>query len=228
MTDDSQSAFSNGRIIHAFVQAGGRSSRMGADKAWLEINGHPMIEYTLAAAKPVATSLSIIISADNPNVERYARLAELWRAQLFFDLHNHQGPLGGIHTALKRCDAGDAALVLACDLPFLNSEFLALLCQKHKSGAGNITVPLDAHGRLQPLAAIYDQSCLFAVEKQLAARQLRVDRLFDVMPTEMIPFFDFAHLPDAPQFFLNLNSPQDLAENLPENLNADLPFVVKP
>lgn len=202
--------------IHAFLQAGGRSSRMGADKAWLEVDGRPMIESVLAAAAPVAGDLSVIISRDNPNAERYGQLAAGSGAQLLFDMHDHLGPLGGIHTALKNCDEEDAALVLACDLPLLTPEFLALLCQTHQSGAANITVPMDAEGRLQPLAAIYDQSCLAAVEAQLAARRLRVDRLFDVVPAARIAFSDFAHLPGAAQFFLNLNSPEDLA------------FVVKP
>ena len=217
MTDRSQR-------IHTFIQAGGRSSRMGTDKAWLEINGRPMIEHVLAAAEPVAASLSIIISADNPNAGRYRKLAEERGARLLYDLHDHQGPLGGIHTALKQCVAGEAALVLACDLPFLTTDFFSLLCSIHhrrnpQSAIRNpqfVTVPLDAEGRLQPLAAIYDQACLPAVEAQLAARRLRVDWLFDVVPTQQIAFSDFAHLPGAPQFFLNLNSPEDLS------------FVVKP
>src|SRR5215210_6020440 len=106
-------------VAHAFIQAGGRSSRMGTDKAWVEINGQPLIEYVLAAAQPIVGSLSIIINAANSNADRYARLSEHWDARLLDDLHDHQGPLGGIHTALKNCDVGSAALILACDLPFL-------------------------------------------------------------------------------------------------------------
>jgi molybdopterin-guanine dinucleotide biosynthesis protein A len=189
---------------------------MGADKAWVEISGRPLIERVLSAARPVAASLSIIISADNPNIERYRTLAAASGARLLFDLHDHRGPLGGIHTALANCGAGDAALNLACDLPFLSAEFLALLCQKHRSGPANVTVPLDAEGRLQPLAAIYDQACLAAVEAQLAASRLRVDQLFDVVPIQRLVVSDFAHLPGAAHFFVNLNSPEDLS------------FVVKP
>lgn len=210
MTDNTDLA------TQAFIQAGGQSSRMGTDKAWIEINGQPLIEHVIAAVEPVAAGLSVIISADNPNAKGYARLAQEHGARLLFDLHDHLGPLGGIHTALKSCDAGEAALILACDLPFLASEFLALLCQKHQNSEAQITVPMDAEGRLQPLVAIYSQDCLAAVEEQLAAGRLRVDRLFDLVLTARIAFSDFAHLPGAPQFFLNLNSPEDM------------PFVVKP
>lgn len=184
---------------------------MGEDKAWLAVSGRPMIESLLSAAAPVAGDLSITINRDNPTPERYGQLAATCGARLLFDLHDHQGPLGGIHTALKSCEAGEAALILACDLPFLTAEFLVLLCQKHEENAARVTVPLDAEGRLQPLAAIYDQSCLAAIEEQLAAGRLRVDRLFDVLPTARMNFSTFAHLPGARRFFLNLNSPEDLA-----------------
>ena len=123
--------------VHAFIQAGGRSSRMGTDKAWLEINGRAMIEHVLAAAEPVAASLSIIINQTNPNADRYRQLAEKWNARLIYDLHDHKGPLGGIHTALsvlnRDCEgAAASALILACDLPFLTSEFLSFLCRQHQ------------------------------------------------------------------------------------------------
>ncbi len=195
--------------IQVFIQAGGRSSRMGADKSWLEINGRPMIEHVLAAARPVAAGLSIVIHPDNPNAARYGELAQRWRASLLKDLHDHQGPLGGIHTALANCRAGQAALILACDLPFLTTEFLEFLCRKHHARAAQATVPLGADGRLQPLAAIYEQSCLAAVEEKLARQELKVERLLDIVRTERIAFQEFAHLPGAAKFFLNLNTRED-------------------
>jgi molybdopterin-guanine dinucleotide biosynthesis protein A len=195
--------------IRVFIQAGGRSSRMGTDKAWLEINGRPMIECVLAAADSVAASLSIIIHPANPNAERYRKLAKQWNARLLDDLHDHQGPLGGIHTALKACGEGESALSLACDLPFLTADFLDFLCQEHQRRKAQVTVPLGRDGRLQPLTAIYDQSCLAVVENRLALRELKVDRLFGFVRTEQIAFQEFAHLPGAPNFFLNINTMLD-------------------
>ena len=203
--------------IQAFIQSGGRSSRMGTDKAWLEINGQPMIEHALAAADPVAASLSIVINRANPNADRYRELAAKWNARLLFDLHDHKGPLGGIHTALKHCGETEAALILACDLPFLTSEFLSFLYKTHHvinptsniQHPTSITVPTDQDGRMQPLAAIYDQACLPVIEKMLAADRLKVDRLFEEVPTRVIPFSEIAELDRAERFFLNLNTPAD-------------------
>src|SRR5215510_10770616 len=118
--------------IKGFIQAGGRSSRMKLDKAWLEIDGVPMIERAVAAAKPAAGRLGIIVNAANPRIERYERLAESCDARLIFDLHEHLGPLGGIHTALAHCGANEPALILACDLPFMTTEFLSFLCNVHQ------------------------------------------------------------------------------------------------
>src|SRR5215475_4926928 len=89
--------------IRGFIQAGGRSSRMKRDKAWIEIEGAPMIERVIAAARPAVDRLGIIVNAANPQVERYEKLADSCDAMLIFDLHEHLGPLGGIHTALAHC-----------------------------------------------------------------------------------------------------------------------------
>lgn len=203
--------------IHVFIQSGGRSSRMGTDKAWLEINGRPMIEHVLAAAKPIAASLSIVINQANPNADRYRQLAAKWNARLLFDLHDHKGPLGGIHTALKACEENESALILACDLPFITTEFLSFLCKAHQAETQHsalntqhfITVPTDQDGRLQPLAAIYGQACLPAIEEMLAADRLKVDRLFEEVSTQLINLGETVSSPIKKNLFSNLNSPED-------------------
>lgn len=201
----------SGTIIHAFIQAGGRSSRMGTDKAWLEINGRPMMEHVLAAAQPVSASLSIVIHSANPNADRYRELAARWNARLLYDLHDHKGPLGGIHTALKACGKNEAALILPCDMPFLTTEFLSFLCNAHHSRNRQfITVPTDQDGRLQPLAAIYSPTCLPAIEEMLATNRLKVDRLFEQLPTQIIFFEVIVSLAGSELLFQNMNSSRDL------------------
>ncbi len=194
-------------LQRGFIQAGGRSSRMGRDKAWLEIEGRPMIEWVIAAARPVVERLGVVINAANPQVERYERLAESCDADLIFDLHEHRGPLGGIHTALTNCAENESALILACDLPFITTGFLSFLSDLHQSGKRQaVTVPLDQSLRLQPLAAIYDRSLEATVGRMLAANDLKVDRLYSRVSTRQVSFAEFAHLPGAERFFTNLNT----------------------
>jgi molybdopterin-guanine dinucleotide biosynthesis protein A len=218
MNTEQQSTTRNPQsAIRGFIQAGGRSSRMRRDKAWLEIDGVPMIERAVAAAKPAAGRLGIIVNAANPQIERYQKLAESWDARLILDLHEHLGPLGGIHTALSHCGAGESALVLACDLPFITTEFLSFLCDVHQTrnpqsairNPQSITVPLDQSNRLQPLAAIYDQSLEATAGQMLAANELRVDLLYSRVSTRPVGFAEFAHLRDAERFFINVNTPEE-------------------
>jgi molybdopterin-guanine dinucleotide biosynthesis protein A len=186
---------------------------MNRDKAWLEIDGVPMIERTLAAAGPVAGRLGIIVNAANPQIERYEKLAGSFGAKLIFDMHEHLGPLGGIHTALAHCGADESALILACDLPFITSEFLSFLRDIHQTeNPQSITVPLDQSNRLQPLAAIYNPSVGAlegTVERMLAANELKVDLLYSRVSTRRAPFAEFAHLPEAERFFINVNTPEE-------------------
>ncbi len=200
-----------------FIQAGGKSSRMGSDKAWIEVEGRPMIERALAAAASVADQLGVIINPATQARERYEELSAKWNAQLIADLHDHRGPLGGIHTALCHGQIRNEgktepanALILACDLPFVTTDFLSLLVQIHESEANDFTAPVDRAGTLQPLAAIYSPSCLQPVERLLAANLLRVDRICDLVRTRKVLFEEFAHLPEAKRFLVNINSPADL------------------
>jgi molybdopterin-guanine dinucleotide biosynthesis protein A len=183
---------------------------MKQDKAWLEVDGAPMIERVVAAAGPAAGRLGIIVNAANPQIERYERLAESCDAGLIFDLHEHLGPLGGVHTALAHCGAGESALILACDLPFITTDLLTFLCGVHQGeNPQSITVPLDQSNRPQPLAAIYDQSLEATVGQMLAANELRVDLLYSRVSTRLISFAEFANLRDAERFFINVNTPEE-------------------
>jgi molybdopterin-guanine dinucleotide biosynthesis protein A len=202
---------------------------MKRDKAWLEIDGVPMIERAVAAAGPAAERLGIIVNAANPQIEQYKRLAESSDARLILDLHEHLGPLGGIHTALAHCGAGDSALILACDLPFITTELLSFLCDVHQSentqseipkseirnpqfairNPQSITVPLDQSNRLQPLVAIYDQSLEAVVGQMLAANELKVELLHSRVSTRRVGYAEFAHLRDAERFFINVNTQEE-------------------
>jgi molybdopterin-guanine dinucleotide biosynthesis protein A len=139
---------------------------------------------------------------------------------------------------LSNCAPNQSALILACDLPFLTPELLALLIRIHlgedqsdpTSGpppginveaAGitrprftwppQITWPEDQNGRVQPLAGIYTSSCLPAVEELLAEDLLRITGLIGRVSTRTVLFREVAHLPRAERFFLNLNTPNDLS-----------------
>jgi molybdopterin-guanine dinucleotide biosynthesis protein A len=196
----------------AAIQAGGRSLRMGEDKAWLLIDGRPMIEHVLAAAQTVAEQLVIVINSANPNLARYEQLAVQWETKLLFDLHDHRGPLGGIETVLQQCGGDESALILACDLPFLTAEFLQLLHTIHTAEQNDLTVPLDRAKRPQMLAAMYAASCLSQVSALLAAEELKVRWLQTRVKTRRVRFAEYEHLAQAERLLSNVNLPADFKD----------------
>ena len=196
--------------IKGFIQAGGRSSRMGHDKAWLEIGGSPMIERVLNAMRPVTDKISIVVNSKNPNHKIYEELAGKWDLEIIDDLHDHRGPLGGIDTALGSCLKHESALILACDLPFITPVFLSFLCNKHLEDYRQVvTVPLDQEQRLQPLSAVYHRSCRRSIKQMLAHNELKVDLLYSRVRVRRVDFDEFAHLPGAGHFFSNVNTMEE-------------------
>jgi molybdopterin-guanine dinucleotide biosynthesis protein A len=180
-----------------FVTAGGKSSRMGRDKAWLEFDGATMIARVVAALRPVTESVTII--ANSPE---YARL----NLPVVADTHIGIGPLEAIRTALA--NSRQPRVVLAgCDLPFVTPQLFTHLL--HAGGDAQAVVPLDDGGRLEPLCAIYSTAALEAVTELIANGERKVSRLFQRIPTRLVAFSELQHLAGARLFFENINSPQD-------------------
>jgi molybdopterin-guanine dinucleotide biosynthesis protein A len=180
-----------------FVTAGGRSSRMGSDKAWLELGGQTMIERVIAAVAPVTSSVAII--ANDP---QYARLG----LPVFADTNRGVGPLEAIRTALV--NSSTSRVVLAgCDLPFVTSELFSFLLGLE--GGHQTVVPLSREGLLEPLCAVYSTESLAVVTELIASGERKVQRLFDRVPTRFLAFGEISHLPGAELFFENVNTRQE-------------------
>lgn len=185
--------------VSAFVTAGGRSSRMGQDKAWLDLGGRAMIEHVIAALVPVTTNVAIIANSSD-----YRRLG----LPVFSDSHIGIGPLEAIRTALANATTARVILV-GCDLPFVTSNLFQLLVSS--SGDHQATVPVGADENLEPLCAIYCIDALPAVTDLITSGERKVSRLFDRVRTRFVRFEELSHLPGSELFFENINSPEDYA-----------------
>jgi molybdenum cofactor guanylyltransferase len=182
-----------------FITAGGRSSRMGTDKAWLELGGRAMIEQVIAALAPVASSVAII--ANSPE---YARLG----LPLFADKQTGVGPLEAIRTALAN-SATSRIVLVGCDLPFVTEDLFRFLF--NIPGDHQAVVPVGADGKLEPLCAIYAAEVLPLVTNLIAGGGRKVSLLFDLIPIRVVPFDELRHLKGAELFFENVNTPEDYA-----------------
>jgi molybdopterin-guanine dinucleotide biosynthesis protein A len=130
-----------------FVLAGGKSSRMGRDKAALPLGGRTLLEHIADAVNEAAGSVTLIGPA-YPGVNIPA----------VPDLHPGLGPLGGIHTALMSSHA-EWNLILACDLPRISAPFLTALMSAAEASGADCLIPAGPSGRLEPLCAAYRRGC---------------------------------------------------------------------
>jgi molybdopterin-guanine dinucleotide biosynthesis protein A len=130
--------------VGGFVLAGGASSRMGRDKALMELGGLPLIVRAAKLLEPLVGPPIVIAPAG-----RYQELG----LPIVPDDHAGFGPLGGIATAL-RLAASPWNLVVGCDLPFLTAEWLGYLIERAKASAADAVLPENERG-LEPLCAMY-------------------------------------------------------------------------
>jgi molybdopterin-guanine dinucleotide biosynthesis protein A len=182
----------------AVVLAGGRSSRLGQDKAFLRINGQFLIERILE--KLAQLSDEVIVVAND--IEKY----EQFEAVVVGDVFPGKGALGGIYSGL-RAATRDRSLVVACDMPFLNLSLL----QYMQGLAPRYDVVIPRLGRLtEAVHAVYSRNCLPFIEKQLQAGDLRIVSFFPQVRVRYVDddemdIFDPKHLS-----FFNINSQADL------------------
>jgi len=183
--------------VAAFVVAGGKSTRMGADKAFLELGGQTLLARALALSASVCGEVRI--AGDRQRFFSFARVVE--------DIYPGRGPLAAIQAALV---AGIAQLnlMLAVDLPFMEPRFLSyLLAESSRTGA-LVTVPRIG-GKWQPLCAVYRPEFSALAEESLRKRKNRVDALFERTETRIIGDQEFTHAGFSPLIFRNLNTPEE-------------------
>lgn len=138
--------------FEGFVLAGGKSLRMGEDKAFLQIENETFLERAIATLSTVCENrVKIVLSQNQTNlIEKLPP-----NIPYIFDIFENRGALGGIYTALKNCET-KYAVILAVDLPLVTPEAIKKLAEVTLSNNKFIaTVPRQLDGRLQPLSAIY-------------------------------------------------------------------------
>lgn len=189
------------RDVTAFILAGGKSTRMGRDKAFVAHNGRTLLARALDLARSLTANVRIVGSP-----EKFAAFAPVIE-----DIFPGCGPLGGIHAALQ-ASATELNLMLAVDTPFLSPAFLQYLTRRaHDAPEAVVTLPV-ADGRRQPLCAIYRPEFAVPAEKALRSGRNRIDILFEEVPTRVIEAPELEAAGFSPTIFRNLNTPEDLAE----------------
>jgi molybdopterin-guanine dinucleotide biosynthesis protein A len=170
-----------------FVLAGGRSSRMGRDKALLPWHGRTLLEQVAEVVRQAAGDVTVI------GHESYRSLG----LRVIPDAIPDRGPLGGLLTALDASDA-DRVLLVACDMPEVTVGLLTGLL----SGEADAVVA-EAEGRLHPLCAVYHRRVLPKVNAAIRGRSLKMHDFLSHIAVQRWPVSDA-------KLLINMNTPEDM------------------
>ncbi len=180
----------------AIILSGGKSSRMGQDKALLPFWGKPIIKHVLKNLLKLTNK--VIISA---NSHDYAFIKQ----PQVPDIYKEQGPLAGIHASLKATKTG-FAFIATCDVPLVSPELYLYLLENHVEGLDAVVAVHK--GQVHPLIGIYSKANIEKIERALeqgkrsVIHYLKDQNVRYVEIDSSLPFYS-EHL------FLNLNSPEE-------------------
>ncbi|WP_066637665.1 molybdenum cofactor guanylyltransferase [Desulfolucanica intricata] len=186
--------------IAAVILAGGKSSRMGTDKAFLTLGEHKMIEYVLNELTIIFKNILIVSNQD----EKFSNLG----VPVVKDIIPNCGPLSGIHSGLINAKK-DYIFVTGCDMPFISGSLIQYMIDKLKNGGFDVLIP-KVGNYMEPLFAIYSKMCIKPIEKNLAFGKLKV---LDFLPEVQVGYIskeEISSLVDLEKVFININTPKEL------------------
>jgi molybdopterin-guanine dinucleotide biosynthesis protein A len=180
--------------ISGFILAGGRSSRMGTDKALLPFQEKPLLKHMINLIEPICDI--VVISGQNSGYSNFG-------VEIVPDLYTQCGPIAGIYSSLKH-SVSDWNLLVSVDVPFINEELLQYLISE--TGDYDCVVPKHRLG-VEPLIGLYRRRILPEVEGMIEQGDYKIIRLLSQVNTR---YLDCNSLVDKyPRLFMNINRPED-------------------
>jgi molybdenum cofactor guanylyltransferase len=185
------------------ILAGGGSTRMPGDKAFMEVSGRRVIDIQLEVIRGVFDETLIVGNAERLDSlfvysERGARVAE--------ESVEGKGPLGGLLSGLLLSSSREN-FVLACDMPFVRREGVGMVLKELKGF--QVAVP-ETPGGLEPLHAAYTRDCAGVIERQMEGGDFKVSAFFEKVRVNYIPWRRMLEADPTGRMLLNINSPADM------------------
>ncbi len=183
--------------ISGVILAGGESQRMGSDKSLLPIQGARFIDHIYARLSSLFDEVLIVTNSP----ELYQDLP----CRKVPDIYLKQGALAGIHAGLSQAQH-PRAFVVGCDMPFVSEKMVRKICSHAKQG--DLILPLSSKGH-EPLHALYEKSCLPAMEQVLDAGHKRIMKFFSQVRVVEISAAELLSLDPQEKSFCNVNTPDE-------------------
>jgi len=186
--------------ITGIILAGGSSKRYGQDKAFLKIGNTRLIDSIL---QEMHTVFKRVILITNEKVKY-----EYLEIPMFEDLVKGFGPLGGIYTGLMSIP-DQAGFFVACDMPHINRQLVRYMVDI--KGNHRAVVPAVAD-KIEPLHAIYFQSCLKPIKHLIDTNRYQVRLFFDSIPVRYVKEDEIRRFCCPSKAFLNINTPDEFSK----------------
>ncbi len=194
----------NSQRVTGIILAGGKSSRLGRDKAWEDVGGQRIIDRVIGALQ--SSCDEVLIIGDRP--ERQNELSLPKCIQYRSDDLKGRGSIGGLYTGLKAADTL-WSLVVACDMPFISRELIRFMLSMISKNRCDAIVPI-INGRYQPTHALYNSTCIPFIEKNISSGNFRMDSYFDEIYLDEISEDVINSIKGAELSFFNVNTEDDL------------------
>lgn len=185
--------------VSAAILAGGKSSRMGKNKALLEVRSCRIIDHALNELHQVSDDVLLI--TNSPEVYNDINVRTV------ADILPGYGPLSGIHSALVHAQ-NPLVLIVACDMPFIDAKLAQYMI--NIASDFDVVVP-KVDGYYEPLFALYGKPCIKVIEKCIAQGKRRVIDIFPEVKVKCVREEEIASVTDLELVFYNVNTPKELA-----------------
>ena len=181
--------------ITGIILAGGKSKRMGTDKASIKLNKKTLLENSVELLRPFCET--ILISSNNSE-------HKITETKTVPDEIADCGPIGGVYSCLKESKT-DWNFVISVDSALVKLQFVKHLISEIEDF--DAVVPIHSKGK-EPLIALYNKNCLFEIEKIIRSGDFKMLNLLNSINTKWVDSQNWVE--KYPKLFHNINRPEDL------------------
>jgi molybdopterin-guanine dinucleotide biosynthesis protein A len=187
-----------GKKITGIILSGGKSTRMGENKAFIEIEGIPIINRIFTLFQGLFQEIIIVTSEK----EQFINLD----AKIYSDLFPNRGVLAGLYTGLF-FSSFMYSFCVACDMPFLKESVIKYLIKNIQNN--DVIVPRTKEG-LQPLHAIYSKNCLKPIKNIIEQGKYKITDFYPMVEIKIIDEVELYSLDPTRESFINVNTQEEL------------------
>jgi molybdopterin-guanine dinucleotide biosynthesis protein A len=180
------------------ILSGGKSIRMGENKAFIKIDGVPIVSKIYNLFRELFQE--VVIVTNQPE------LFKNFESKIYTDLLPDKGVLGGLYTGLF-FSTFQYSFCVACDMPFIKRSLVQYLIDH--IGGEDVIVPRTQDG-LQPLHAVYSKNCLDPIKKIVDLGKYKIIDFYILATVKIVEEKDFALLDPHRESFINVNTPEEL------------------